>query len=265
MIKILKTVLMLFLLVVVMWRCTSEQEPIPDDCIANGITLVLSTKTDANCGQADGSISVTATGAGGVFTFTINGQASASTGDFENLAAGSYVIVATEAGGCTAELTVEILNADGVNATADTTDSDCESPDGSITVNATGGTAPYEYKIGDNAFVTTNTFSSLMADEYAVTVRDASGCEVTLQVQVKSDVTFGEINTIIQTNCAVSGCHAGNQAPDFRNTANITGNANRIEIRTGARTMPPPSSGRTLTDTEIAKIACWVADGASGN
>ena len=68
-------------------------------------------------------------------------------GVFQNLAAGSYIIAATEAGGCTAELTVEILNADGVNATADTNESNCESPDGSMTVNATGGSAPYQYKL----------------------------------------------------------------------------------------------------------------------
>lgn len=263
--KLIKSVLVLFLLIVVMWRCTSEQEPIPDDCIANGVVLALDTKTDANCGQADGSITVNANGAGGSFTYTVNGQPAASNGTFQNLAAGSYVIVVTEVGGCTAELTVEVLNADGVNATIDTNTSNCDSPTGSITVNATGGATPYEYKLDDGAFGSSATFSAIGAGDYAVTVRDASGCEVTLQAQVKSDVVFSEINDIIQTNCAVSGCHAGNQAPDFRVSTNITGNANRIQIRTGAKTMPPPSSGRSLTDAEIAKIACWVADGAAGS
>lgn len=263
--KLIKSVLVLFLLIVVMWRCTSEQEPIPDDCIANGVVLALDTKTDANCGQADGSITVNANGAGGSFTYTVNGQPAASNGTFQNLAAGSYVIVVTEVGGCTAELTVEVLNADGVNATIDTNTSNCDSPTGSITVSATGGATPYEYKLDDGAFGSSATFSAIGAGDYAVTVRDASGCEVTLQAQVKSDVVFSEINDIIQTNCAVSGCHAGNQAPDFRVSTNITGNANRIQIRTGAKTMPPPSSGRSLTDAEIAKIACWVADGAAGS
>ncbi len=263
--KLIKSVLVLFLLIVVMWRCTSEQEPIPDDCVANGVTLVLDTKTDANCGLADGSISVNASGAGGSFTYTINGQPADASGTFQNLAAGSYVIVATEAGGCTAELTVEVLNADGVNATADTSVSSCENPTGSITINATGGATPYEYKLDNGAFGNSASFNAIGAGDYEVTVRDASGCEVTLQVNVKSDVTFGEINTIIQTNCAVPGCHAGNQGPDLRVAGNITGSANRIQIRTGARTMPPPSSGRSLTDAEIEKIACWVADGAPGS
>ncbi len=263
--KLIKSVLALFLLIVIIWSCTSEQEPIPDDCIANGVTLSLDTKTDANCGQADGSITVNASGAGGSFTYTVNGQAAATNGTFQNLAAGSYVIVATEAGGCTAELTVEILNADGVNATIETTESSCESATGTITVTATGGATPYEYKLDDGSFGSSASFSAVGAGDYEVTVKDASGCEVALQVNVKSDVTFAEINTIIQTNCAVSGCHAGNQQPDFRVTSNITGRAERIEVRTGARTMPPQSSGRSLTDAEIAKIACWVADGAAGS
>lgn len=265
MMKYIKSVLVVLLLVVVMSRCTSEQQPVPDDCIANGITLVLDGKVDANCGQTDGNIMVTASGAGENFTFTINGQAGPISGNFQNLAAGSYIIMATEAGGCTAELTVDILNADGVNAMADVNASNCESPTGRIRVNATGGVTPYEFRLGDDAFGNSDTFNSLGAGEYEVTIRDANGCEVALQVRVPSDVTFGDVSMIIQTNCAVPGCHSGNQAPDFRNASNITGSANRIQIRTGARTMPPPSSGRSLTDSEIAKIACWVADGAAGN
>lgn len=262
--RYIKVILVLFFLGMATWQCTFDQEPLPDDCATQSPVLALESKNDANCGQADGSITLTAASLSSGATFTVNGATTTGNG-LQNLAAGSYVIVATSAGGCTTELTVEILNADGVNATLTSTTSDCESPTGTVSVSATGGTGPYEYKIGDGAFQSSDQFNALAPGDYEVTVRDASGCEVVLQAEVASDVTFGQINTIIQTNCAVPGCHAGNQAPDFRVAANITGSANRIQIRTGARTMPPSGSGRSLTDAEIAAIACWVADGAPGN
>ena len=246
------------------WQCTSEQEPLPDDCAVSAPVLALASSTDANCGLADGSITLTAGSIADGVTITVNGNPQTGA-NIQNLAAGSYLIVATSDGGCTTELTVEIQNADGVNATVAAGDSDCGDPTGTIGINATGGTGPYQYKLGDNAFQAEANFSGLAPGDYEVTVRDASGCEVVLQAEVTSNVSFGQINTIIQANCAIPGCHAGNRNPDLRVAANIRDRADRIMARTGARSMPPSGSGITLTDAEIEAIACWVADGAPGN
>lgn len=262
--RFIKAFSLILIVTLLTWQCTSEQEPVPDDCLTDVPVLALDSKTDANCGLADGSITLTTASLATGVSITVNGNAFTGA-TLSNLAAGSYVIVATNAGGCTAELTVDILNIDGVNATATTTQSDCDNPTGSITINASGGSTPYEFKIGDNAFQSSASFEGLSPGEYAVTVKDAGGCEVVLQAEINSDVTFGEVSAIIQTNCAVSGCHNGTQSPDFRVTANIQSNAQRIMIRTGARTMPPSSSGRSLTAAEIDAIACWVTDGAPGN
>jgi len=246
------------------WHCTSEQEAIPDDCATNSPVLAVESKTDANCGLADGSITLTATSIVPGVTFTVNGNAQTGA-NIQNLAAGSYLIIATSEGGCTTEVTVEVLNADGVNATAETTQSDCDNPSGTISVTATGGSGPYEYKIGDNAFQAGASFTGLAPGEYEVTVRDDSGCEVVLQSTVNSDVLFSEISSIIDTNCALPSCHGGSRNPDFRVASNIQSQAGRIAVRTGEKSMPPSGSGLTLTDAEIAAIACWVADGAPGN
>lgn len=246
------------------WHCTSEQEPLPDDCASSSPVLIVDNKTDANCGLADGSITLSALSVAPGVTITVNGNPQTGA-TIQNLAAGSYLIVATTDGGCSTELTVEVLNQDGVNASLQTSDSDCDNPSGTVTVSANGGTGPYEYKIDDGAFQADANFSALAPGEYEVTIRDASGCEVVLQAEVSSDVTFGQINTIIQTNCAISGCHAGSRNPDLRPAANIQASADRILARTSARTMPPNGSGITLTDAEIDAIACWVVDGAPGN
>ena len=74
------------------------------------------------------------------------------------------------------------------------------------------------------------------------------------------------IEPIIETNCAVSGCHVtGQQRPTLETYEQIAANADRITFRTSNGTMPPSSSGKVLTQSEIDAINCWVDDGAQEN
>lgn len=255
----------LFVLVVAIISCTSETEPAPDTC-SGTISLQANVLSNTNCGQQDGSFEVIASGGTGDYSFSLNGGAAQAMGTYNNVAAGAYRVKVTDEEGCSAEITVNINNEDGVNASiANVTNSACDETNGSIAIDATQGATPYAFKLDDGQFQASGTFSNLAPGNYAITVRDDNGCEVSLQAQVKSDVLFTEVKTIIQTNCAVSGCHNGSQFPDLRVDANIASNASRIRTRTSAQTMPPPSSGRELSAEEIANIACWVNDGADIN
>ena len=50
--------------------------------------------------------------------------------------------------------------------------------DGVIAITTTGGTSPYQYKLGEGAFQGENEFSHLApGNNYTVTVQDANGCE----------------------------------------------------------------------------------------
>lgn len=74
------------------------------------------------------------------------------------------------------------------------------------------------------------------------------------------------IQPIISNNCALSGCHVnGQQRPTLETYEQIADNAERIEARTSNGTMPPSSSGQSLSQLEIDAIACWVGDGAPNN
>lgn len=77
----------------------------------------------------------------------------------------------------------------------------------------------------------------------------------------------GVVQPIISTNCAVSGCHDGNTPglPNWNIFDNVQANAALIKERTSNRTMPPSSSGITLTAEKINSIACWVDSGAQNN
>lgn len=75
-----------------------------------------------------------------------------------------------------------------------------------------------------------------------------------------------DIQPIMAANCAISDCHVtGGQFPDFTGKENIIAHAGEIRTRTRNQTMPPASSGKSLTNEQIQRITCWVSDGASNN
>jgi hypothetical protein len=57
---------------------------------------------------------------------------------------------------------------------------------GSFTISASGGTAPYTYKVNNSAYTSTTTYSNLAPATYTVTVKDAKGLLSTLNVTIKS-------------------------------------------------------------------------------
>jgi len=261
---ILKWLLSFILIALVLDSCTSEIQPREDEC-EGAIALQSNNVIEASCNQSNGGFSISVNGGTGDYTFSLNGSTQ-STSSFTNLDAGSYTIRVTDEAGCSSELTVNIQNQDGVNASLESvTNSDCDDQTGSISVAASDGQGPYEYRLNDGAFQANSIFESLSPGTYVVSVKDASGCQVELIAEVRSTVLFTDIRDIIQTNCAISGCHNGSRFPDLRSDNNISAQASRIMSRTASRSMPPSGSGRSLSTEEIEAIACWVNDGAPIN
>ncbi len=68
------------------------------------------------------------------------------------------------------------------------------------------------------------------------------------------------IQPIIQTNCAISGCHVpGTGLPNFQDVNEIFKRAVEMKKRTRSRNMPQVGS---LSQEEIDQISCWVDSGA---
>ena len=56
--------------------------------------------------------------------------------------------------------------------------------DGSITVGKTGGESPFQYKLNNGAYHTTNFFSDLKADNYTATVKDNRNCTASIATKI---------------------------------------------------------------------------------
>jgi VCBS repeat-containing protein len=57
---------------------------------------------------------------------------------------------------------------------------------GSFTISANGGTAPYTYRVNNSSYTTTTTYNNLAPSTYTVTVKDSKGLLSTLNVTIKS-------------------------------------------------------------------------------
>lgn len=253
-----------FVVIPMVWlACESVTLEGPVDCDENPVMLELISAQAANCTQNNGSIEVAASGGNGKYSFSIGSGAKQAASVFNDLTAGEYEIIAVDGNNCTNKLLVMVASESGLEMTVDVNAAGCKTSNGMVTVSGVNGTAPYQYKLGQGSFGSTNAFSALAAGEYPVVVKDAAGCEVTQNARVTSGVSYSaSIKEIIETKCAISGCHNGTQFPDFRVFKNIQDNAARVKTLTGDGSMPLNS---TLTQEQINLIACWVDDGAQDN
>ena len=148
------------------------------------IVNTINTNNNSCEGQMVGSINVSSVGGTGEINYEIDGDSN-TTGIFENLSGGIYTLVIIDENECTLIEMIEVDN--DVNLAIDVVSSispTCnDTEDGSITVSADGGNAPYTYFLGTESN-TTGTFDNLPAGQYTVMVEDPSGCTTDLIADV---------------------------------------------------------------------------------
>jgi hypothetical protein len=142
----------------------------PDQLVVTGVP------TDALCKDGcDGSIDITV--AGGTAPYTYYWSNMATTEDISGLCEGAYSVVITDANQCTTTGMWTIGAPDALEVTGVPVDALCNSQcDGSISITASGGTAPYTYVWSDPAGSTTQNVIDLCAGTYFVTITDAHLC-----------------------------------------------------------------------------------------
>nr|MBK9652317.1 DUF11 domain-containing protein [Bacteroidota bacterium] len=146
-------------------------------------TVLAFTHIDVNCfGDNSGSASVSVTFGFPAYTYLwSNGSTSNS---ISNVVSGVYIVTVSDTKGCTQTGSVTIMqpNAPLVASCSGTAVSCKNGNDGSTSVTATGGTAPYTYLWSNG--VTTASNSNVVAGTYTATVTDANGCSGTCDYTV---------------------------------------------------------------------------------
>lgn len=181
---VLGTLLMLFSTLYFAISCKHE---LPLSC-ADVKFKISATKTDAVLNNANGSITVTASG-GEKFKYSLNGGPLQDTGYFAGLEPfKSYRVVGHNSLGCTDTALITVGSIDpcaGVSITVTTvkTDADPNQPNGTITATANGG-SNYSFSINGGSFQSSGTFSGLAAGKYTIAAKTDAGCLGTAEVTV---------------------------------------------------------------------------------
>lgn len=167
-----------------------------------------SSHTDAICGSANGSLTLTATPGSAPFTYRWNTTPIQNTAVATNVPAGPYVGTITDANGCIFTLldTVKLVSSASIVATANPV-AICAGDPVTLSATATSGTATdYSWSPGT---LTGPTVTANPADttEYIVSAKDAFGCIVKDTVTVAVKPTPTSLFTVTPTTVCLGGAH----------------------------------------------------------
>ena len=164
------------------------------------------TTTNATCGSANGSSTVTSvTGGVGPFTYSFDGGAFGVTASASGLVAGTHTVVIKDASLCTYTMTYNILNAFAPTAavTASVNITCFGLSNGSFTVAGSGGSGgPFSYTLTTPFTVNgTGIFGGLPSGTYNITVKDILGCSTTASVVLTQPSALTLTPTAIAVKC----------------------------------------------------------------
>ena len=167
---------------------------------------------DASCfGDTSGNIYLNLSYGEAPYTYAWSNGA--TTKNLENVAAGNYSVTITDATGETLQLSETVSQPSAISLSGESTPTNCGEAIGTITVLASGGTAPYNYAWSHGA--SSNNISQLAAGTYNVSVTDANGCTATAIYTIEGSSTLG-ITIASSGNCTESNLTAsvtGGNAP----------------------------------------------------
>ena len=131
-------------------------------------------------GYTDGSVEVNVDGGGtGPFSVLWDDANASTTAMLEDIGAGTYNAIVTDANGCTNEIGTTLEEPSAIEVQSEQIDVRCSGEtNGAIVITSTqGGTGPYEFSLDGSPFGS-GVFNGLQADTFELASIDANGCEV---------------------------------------------------------------------------------------
>ncbi|MFY7971467.1 MAG: choice-of-anchor V domain-containing protein [Flavobacteriales bacterium] len=175
--------------------------------LTQAIPLAASlTSTNPSCfGFNNGSVDLTVSGGTAPYTFVWN--TGSTDEDLTNLAIGTYSVTVTDAANATTTASVTLTQPSLLEINVSATDATVPGTNGILTIQGTGGSAPYTYSI-NNTVVPNQTNYELPADCYTVRITDALGCFAESIICIDEPAPY--IVESLTTNTTCAGASDGN-------------------------------------------------------
>ncbi len=171
------------------------------------LDVVLSFNNESCNGPCDGDASVAVSGGqpGYQYLWSPPPGAGQGTPAATALCAGAYTVTVTDAGGCDSTLAFLVLPQQPIDVGLLVGNVVCPaSCDGTATVSPTGGVGAFSFfwQPEPAAGQGTSSVTGLCAEQYAVTVTDAAGCDTTVVFEVSGPSSWGLALDVLDESCA---------------------------------------------------------------
>lgn len=161
--------------------------------------------TNPSCADInDGQALAVASGGTPPYTYIWDHDPNFSQAGAGNLAPGSYGVTVIDRNNCSVSSTAIISPPSAIVLTFVTVDDKCSDGVGQATVNAIGGTGPYQYFWSTDTLQTLATASNLAEGTYEVVVTDSRGCDVSGSVSI-SNVAPPVVETVLVQDVSCAG------------------------------------------------------------
>ena len=162
-----------------------------NDLVASATQL-----TDILCaGDQSASIRVDVTQGAEPYAYSLDGNSFQDENTFENLGAGQYTITIRDADNFTTTTNIVINEPEALDINAVVSQNN-------ITINAIGGTAPFEYRMAGENYQASNEFENLDSGDYDFELRDANGCTASTSINITYELLSVDANIMRNLNCA---------------------------------------------------------------
>jgi gliding motility-associated-like protein len=154
---------------------------VADQCI----NLATNTET-ATCGNANGTLSVTASNGTSPYQYSLSaGNFYQASDVFTGLAGGNYTVTVKDANGNLATIAATIGDIQGPQISTIPTAATCLNNDGAVEITTTGGTSPFQVSLDGGANVAGQiNWTGLDSGTHSIAITDNNGCQTSATVLV---------------------------------------------------------------------------------
>ncbi|HRD51725.1 MAG TPA: choice-of-anchor L domain-containing protein, partial [Flavobacteriales bacterium] len=219
------------------------------------ISTSILTQTGVSCfGGSNGSATVSVSGGSNIQSATWNTNPVQNGLTALNLPAGIWTLTAQHADGCVTQVPVTIAQPAAAlgSSIASQTDVSCfGGTNGSATVSANGGTAPYSYNWNSTPAQSGATATNLAAGSYTCTITDANGCSTTRNVTIAQPAAALSSSISAQTHASCFGSSNG--------SATVSANGGTSPYNYSWNTIPVQTSA-IATGLSAGSYTCTISD-----